>query len=341
VLYLSDFGLKPESTPEVRQAVRSKKKIRTPARHLFSREPLNLGWLNRLNLDLDIAIDQIDNWQVSAGQLHGHILLRDGLLQVRPMRLVAAGGPTDLDLEIDARNTPVITLNLSANDQKLGGWLAQVQNEIPVDGFASYEIDLKGRGHSPHELVSGLGGSIGLAFEDARIPNGYVEYLSVDVFGWVLSKATGEERYTNINCVLAKFDISEGIMTSTLLASDGPRLSIEGKLKLDLGAETIHAVLLPKQKMSMFSTIAPVKISGKMQDPEVRAIPAKEAVTRIGSMILLPYVAIPVTLLGNLWSSIDDHDAYGGGCARLKAAKDAEGEKTPALESAIGTAPGE
>jgi hypothetical protein len=64
-----------------------------------------------------------------------------------------------------------------------------------------------------------------------------------------------------------------------------------------------------------------------MRDPEVHAIPAKEAAKNIGSLVLLPYVAIPVTILGKLWGTVDDKDKHGGGCANLQATKAAEGEK--------------
>lgn len=335
VLYLADFGLQPALPPatKVRKNKHHLQKPAAPIQPVFSREPLDFAWLDWLNLDLAVDIEQIESREINADQLQGRVLLQDGRLQVKPMRLIAEGGPSDLELEIDARGTPAISLKLSANDQKLGRWIAQVQNDIPVDGFCSYDIDLQGRGRSPHELASSLGGSVGLAFENARIPSVYVEYLSIDVFGWVLSKAVKEKRYADINCVLAKFDVKDGIMKSTLLASDGPNLSMEGRLTLDLGNETIDAVLLPKQKKTLFAEITPVKITGDMQDPHIHAIPATEAVARIGSLILVPYVAIPVTLLGKLWTSLDDHDDYGGGCAALKVAKDAAGKDLPAVDS--------
>jgi hypothetical protein len=127
--------------------------------------------------------------------------------------------------------------------------------------------------------------------------------------------------------VLGDFDIREGVLKSTLLAADGPRLAIEGNLKLDLDAETIDAVFIPKQKRKLFASASPVRLSGDMRDPDVTAIPAKEAAAKIGALVLVPYVAIPVTLLGKLWESVDDKDSYGGGCANLQREKTAEAAK--------------
>ncbi|MFV1972273.1 MAG: AsmA-like C-terminal region-containing protein, partial [Thiohalobacterales bacterium] len=335
VLYLEDVGLEPDGQPEAPVEDSDETGNEQPERspHAFSREPLDFTILKLLDLDMNIRIDEIASAQVSADKLHGRILLENGRLQVRPMQLVAEGGPTDLDLEIDARDTPTISLKLTADDQKLGHWLAQLQDEVPVDGYANYEIVLDAEGNSQHELAASLNGHVALAFENVRIPRRYVIMLSGNVFGWVQGKVGREEQYANLDCVLARFDINDGIAKSGLLAADGPHLMIKGTMTLDLGEETIDAVFLPEQKKRLFSSIAPVKLTGDMRDPDVHAVPAKEAARNIGPLLLVPYVAIPAVVLGNLWESVDDKDEYGGGCAALQAAKAAEEEKLKQQEA--------
>jgi len=125
-------------------------------------------------------------------------------------------------------------------------------------------------------------------------------------------------------------------LSSTLLAADGPHLAIEGELTLNLGAETIDAVFLPKQKRKLFTSASPVRLSGDMREPDVKAIPAKEAAAKIGALVLVPYVAIPVAILGKLWESVDDKDGYGGGCTNLqreKAEEAAKADKTRPQDS--------
>lgn len=343
VLYLEDIGLEPDAEPDTLKAVGSAPEPGPPegSPHLFSREPLHFNILKRIDLDLDIKIDEIASTWVSADKLYGRILLENGRLQVRPMKLVAEGGPTDLDLVIDAREMPAISIKLTADDQQLGRWLAQVQDQVPVDGFANYDIVLDARGESPHELAAGLDGHVALAVENVRVPARYVEYLSADVFGWVLGKVDEKDRYSDINCMLASFDINDGIAKSSLLAADGPHLALEGTMTLNLGEETIDAVILPKQKKRLFATIAPVRLTGDIRDPDVHAIPAKEAAMNIGALVLVPYVAIPVTILGRLWEAVDDKDKYGGGCTNLQEAKAAEGEKLKQLKEVELPAAGE
>ena len=69
-----------------------------------------------------------------------------------------------------------------------------------------------------------------------------------------------------------------------------------------------------------------------MRDPDVRAVPAKAAITEIGAMALVPYVYVPLKVLGKLWSVVDDGDDIGQGCTAVKALTE-EAEKEMQLEA--------
>jgi len=91
--------------------------------------------------------------------------------------------------------------------------------------------------------------------------------------------------------------------------------------------------LLPKQRKSLFSELAPVHIKGSLRDPEVTALPVKSAVTSLGTLALvpaLPMVAIPAILGEKLWSSLNDHDQSEGGCVKLAKKIDKGKKKTDA-----------
>jgi len=204
--------------------------------------------------------------------------------------------------------------------------MAQVQNDVPINGYSNIQVDITASGQSSHELASSLGGKVDLGFENARIPAKYIQFLSVDVLGWALSRTFKRNKYVDLNCVVASFETTDGKINSTVLIADGPNVSLGGSVRLNLGKETMKIVLLPKQKRRLFSSISPVKIHGPMRDPRVEAIPKKAAVQAIGTMALVPYVYVPVRLLGNLWGIMDDGDKSGQGCASIKAVSE-EAEK--------------
>jgi len=317
VIHLGDLGLGKRADHGKTAGVSAE-----PAgkKFLFSRRALDLKPLRALDLDLAVTVHAVAGTEFSFERLDARINLTNGVLRASPVKLEFESGPSTLDLEINARQRPVISLKVTGNDLMLGPVLAQIQNEVPVEGYVNLQIDVSAGGDSPHALLSSLDGKISFGLENARVPRKYVEYLAVDVFGWVVSATTRRDPYANLDCVMGAFDINDGVATSNLLAADGPTLALTGTAVLDLGDETLDMTLLPKQKQHLFSGLAPVHIKGPIRDPAITALPVKSAVTSLGSLVLMPampMVAIPAILGEKLWASLDDHDKQGGGCVRL------------------------
>ncbi len=315
VLYLKDFGFGVKPVQPAGKPVST----RQDKNYIFSRKSLDVSRLKRFDLDFDLLINQVESHgELSIDSINGKIKVLDGKLNISPLKLVFEGGQLDINFDIDSVGVPAYRLRASGDDIVLGPLMAQVQHDVPVTGYSNLDMDLSAHGRSPHELASSLGGNLSIGFENARIPTRYVDMLSVDVFGWALSKTRKKESYSDLNCVVVAFDVTDGEMKSRLLIADGPTLTIAGHIDLDLDAETMNILLIPKQKKRIFSSIEPVKIRGPIMDPRVEAIPVKAAIQEVGAMALLPTVVIPARLLGKLWSILDDGDKPGQGCASLQ-----------------------
>jgi uncharacterized protein involved in outer membrane biogenesis len=241
---------------------------------------------------------------------------------------VFEGGDSNVSFSVVNTTPPQYSLKIVSDDVRLGPLMAQLQDDVPINGYSNIHLDLAASGRSLHELASSLNGAVSFGLENARIPQRYIEMLSVDVFGWVLSKSFAGEKYADLNCVVMAFDVKSGNVASNVIIADGPRLSLGGKINLDLGAETLDVVIIPKQKKRIFSSVTPVKVKGPMRNPQVTAMPAKAAIQEVGGLALLPAVVIPVKLVEKLWSVVKDGDAVGDGCARIEAVTDAAQEKS-------------
>ena len=318
VLYLSDFGFSPGEADEETVKVDLDG---TGSGDIFSREPFAIDFLNTFDLDFDFKIGKVESHgEMSMDSITAKIHLKDGDLQVAPLKFLYEGGTMDVVFGLQAHKPPSARLQITADDLKLGPMMAQVQNDVPINGYSNIHVDITASGESPHEMAASLGGKIDLGFENARVPKKYIQFLSVDVFGWAVSNTfRKKERYADLNCVVATFEAKDGKIKSTLLIADGPNLSLGGSVKLNLGKETMKILLLPKQKRRLFSSISPVKIHGPMRNPEIEAVPTKAAIQQIGGMALVPYVYVPLRIVGNLWSIMDDGDEPGKGCASVEA----------------------
>jgi uncharacterized protein involved in outer membrane biogenesis len=300
---------------------------------IFSHEPLDLDGLRYFNLDLEVLIDQITGSDFSIDQLTGEIGLTDGVLRVTPMRLVLEGGDTNLDLVLDARERPSATLKVSAEDLVLGGLISQLQTEVPVEGKARLDIDVKTSGDSAHDMASALSGDVGFGLENARLPKKYLDFLSADLFGWMFRMITFEDSYTNVDCLLMDFDVDQGVAKSNLLVADGPTLKIEGEATVNLGLETIDMVLLPKQKQGFYTHISSVKIDGPLRDPSVHTSAGKAAFVGVGGLALIPEVVVPLGLIDMLWKKLFSSKKDSKGCAKLVAKYREKQEKAAAQKA--------
>jgi len=313
VLYLSDIGLQRDTTEKAPTAVapwldirkwlaRTKqKKVSGGDRYLFAREPLDLSRLQSVDLDLGIRIDQIEGTDYSVEQVNGDLNVTDGLLRISPFTLVFKKGEMNLELVLETQEVPELTLKVEAEELILGHLLSQVQSEVPVKGKANLVIDINSKGLSAHEMASALSGNLRFSLDDASLPSKYVEFLSVDVLGWVMRKSMLEDTYTQLDCIMVDFNIHHGIAKSQSMIAAGPHLFVNGAATVDLGEESIDMVLLPRQKKNLFSRMPAVKVNGLLMDPLVQALPKKAAASTIAATVLMPGVLVPVYVIDNFW----------------------------------------
>ncbi|MBV1929691.1 MAG: AsmA family protein [Gammaproteobacteria bacterium] len=313
VLYLSDFGLQRETTEQAPASVapwfdirkwiarKKQKTISDGDRYLFARELLDFNRLQRVDLDLGISIDQIEGTDYSVEQVNGELKVTDGLLRVSPFKLVFEKGEMNLELVLETKDVPELTLKIEADELILGQLLSQVQSEVPIKGKANLLIDINSKGLSAHEMASALSGNFRFSLDDARLPSKYVEFLSVDVLGWVMRKSMLEDTYTQLDCIMVDFDIHQGVAKSQSMIAAGPNLFINGAVTVDLGEESLDMILLPRQKNNFFSRMPPVKINGPLRDPLVQALPKKAAATTIAATVLMPGVIVPVYVIDKFW----------------------------------------
>ena len=326
-----DFWDEDEDEVEQRKSEKTKpsveEKVKTSTdevQFVFDREPLNIEDWQHFNLDFAVLVDQIEGVNYSIDKLDGQIKLTDGVLSVSPFRLTFEGGETDLDLEVDTRNTPSVSLKVTADKLVLGKIIAEVQQAVPVEGNARIHVDISGHGKSAHELASSLSGEVSFGLENARLPREWVELLSVDVLGWALRTTTRSDSYARIDCVMVGFDVEQGVAESNMMVADGPTLLIKGRTTLDLGKETIDMVLLPEQKQSVYSNMSPVNIKGPLMDPDVKAMSNKAAATNIGVLVVAPYVAISNFLVHEVWKEVGSDNNKSDGCAKFIAEQKAK-----------------
>jgi uncharacterized protein involved in outer membrane biogenesis len=314
-LYLTDIGLSgylgvdpsaPETAANPHADEQAKPEEPSTAvadrQVIFSREPLDFSALQHLNLDVEFLIEDITGVDFSVEKLDGRIRLTDGVLRLSPLRMTFESGSTNLEFELDTRNTPSIILKVTADDLLLADLMARLQEEVPVKGKAHLKVDLTSSGHSPHELASDLSGKMSFSLENARVPKKYVEFLTADLFGFLFRSVTFEDSYATLHCVLTGLEVDQGVATTVLLFGEGNRLAVDGNATVDLGQETIDLVLLPKAKKRIGLDYSSITVKGPLLDPDVETTgTGAHTAAAVGGVLLIPKIIIPVFLVEQVW----------------------------------------
>jgi uncharacterized protein involved in outer membrane biogenesis len=256
---------------------------------IFSRTPLNIASLRQFDLDIDIDVPRFNPKYALADSGNARIVLKSGKLSIDPLRLNYGDKSLDARLQLDSNNTPSLTFTASALDLNPWRHLGTQDDRLASGANLHIDVDVNTTGNSAHELASAAEGKVFVSMEYGRINYELLDLLFVDVIGWAANKMS-KDKYKKINCGVADFTINDGVVATRAFLIDTDDYTVTGEGTVDLGQETVDYVMLPKKKSRVVVKAEPVKITGKLSDPDISALPIKSAAATYGSLIFGPVV---------------------------------------------------
>lgn len=275
----------PDKAPD---SAKKKKPAATP---IFSRDPLDLHWLQRAdgNLTVDILSFDRERFKMESAKLT--LSNQAGKLTISPARLVYPMGELSFDLRLDTQGIPQVHLTVSGKD--INPWktfdLRGAKSSRDFDGDLDVDVNLTSSGANAHELAANLAGNFFLTITNGKMRKQLLDLVFVDLIGWTASKVMGE-KYTDIECGVADYSAKDGILSTNALFIDSKNIAIVGQGTIDLGEEKLDYVFLPKKKSRLIHRADPVNVQGPLRDPAVKVIPWKSAATTYGGLFFAPYV---------------------------------------------------
>jgi uncharacterized protein involved in outer membrane biogenesis len=273
------------------------KKKSSKKEHVFSREPIDFGWLKKSDVDVAVSVESFAQEQFLAESAQVQVKIKSGVLSVSPARFVYPKGKLDFDLRLDTRNHPQLTFRAFGENidprraLDMQGENKEFETEMNID------LSFSASGLTPHELAANSQGSIYITLQNGKIAAPLIDLVFWDVAGWVWKKAT-KERYYDFDCGVADYSIEKGVISTKAFILDTQSITITGGGTIDLGGEKIDYVLLPKKKTLFIKKADPVNIEGPLNDPKVSTVPWKSAAitaAKVGGIIFAPFVFIPLT----------------------------------------------
>jgi uncharacterized protein involved in outer membrane biogenesis len=233
---------------------------------------LSLAQLHGFDGELEFSTRHLRMAGGDLGDIDVRATLRDGVLRVDPFRLRGWGGAlVDSSGSIDtAQDPPEISLQWIARQLDYGLLLEQAGFAETVEGTLDITLRLAGKGHSLREILGSANGQLIIVGQAGRFGSRRLDLWGSDLVTTMLSPSWHQEDITELNCLVARVGIEDGIASSDSLLVDTRRITIGAAGALNLGNENLNLVLAPRPKrMSLVSLTNPVRVTGTLGDPEV------------------------------------------------------------------------
>ncbi len=254
-----------------------------PRTRLIPDEPLPLEVLQVADASVRLALSEVRYGGVAYRDVNGSIRLNNGALVLEPLDAVLPGGPVSIRLGLEAaRREPSVRLALAAPSLDLRQLAAAFGGGYRVGGTLELDLDVRGRGASPHRIASTLDGHLGVAGANLDIDNRLIDLIAGEVWRALVPGAP-RDGVANVRCLALRLDARGGTAEARALLFDSNLARVSGTGSLALGAETLALRLSPTLKIAGGGLGVPVTVGGTFLNPTVRVDPAG-AIGALGRM---------------------------------------------------------
>ncbi len=272
---------------------------------------LPLGALSKADAELKLRAGQVLLPRLALNDLNIDMTVKNGRLTVKPVKATIGGGTMDGSLELKPRGKAAeVATEVNINQLDLGRMLKELKVTEELEGSVDVDIDVRGSGGSVAEVMAGLNGKTSVVMGKGMIDNKYLGLLGKDFTSSVfrlINPGADEKDQTEINCMVVRLDITDGMARTTVLVLDTAKMSVIGKGTINLKTEGLDLSLKPVPKkelipvgLNLGELAKPFKLGGTLANPSLKVDPAQTAIAigkAIGGMTLFGPVGIASALV--------------------------------------------
>lgn len=248
---------------------------------------------------------RVESPVVPISEVATELTLKNGLLQVKPLRFGIGKGKVDLLVTLDGRRKPAaIATAVTVNRVPIGEVLKSVERKLQQQqtsiGTIGGRAEFKGQGNSLKALLASSNGHLGLAMEEGQLGLLLLELIGLDAAESIGILVAGNKPVP-LRCAIADFEFIDGIMGSKTFLIDTKDTNIAGEGAVNFKTERIDFRLTPYPKdFSPLSARSPIAVSGPLNDikvrPETGPLAARLGLAAVLSAVLTP-IAAPLAFL--------------------------------------------
>lgn len=231
--------------------------------------PINLERLRAANLDATLKAEHINDPSLPLDNMDTRFLLKDGNLKIDPLKFGVADGTISGTVGLDgSQDVPNVTTDLALSRLSLKSFFTGTRFESLSAGRFGGHVQLTGSGKSLAEVLGDSNGHMTISMSGGKISALMIHAADLDVARAVVN-VLGTDKPTPVRCVVADFEVQNGMMVSKIFDIDTGLSNIYGHANIDFKNEGLDVTIEghPK-KPSPLAATTPINITGTMSKPQ-------------------------------------------------------------------------
>jgi uncharacterized protein involved in outer membrane biogenesis len=297
MIQIDDFPLEPRPVREG-NAAGAQEALRATARGAadHTQQVLDTRLLRRFDAAIDVTATEVRSGRDVLGDGRMRVILDAGRLAVAPLVVNTPSGSLWARATYDATGPDIATEIVVEMDRFDYGVLARhIRPDTSASGVLSLDMALTGRSRSLTELPANATGRFDFALWPRDLGAGVLDRWSINAFNALLP-FLDRSPVSQVNCMVARMDLKDGVMTEDVLLIDTTRVRATGKGRADFGTEEVSFRFSPRAKgLALGSLQTPLRMEGTMTDFRIFAAPEDifEAIARV----FTSFVTVPLQTL--------------------------------------------
>jgi len=242
---------------------------------------------------LAVRVDHVLSGDDELGHSELVVTLENGRLRVAPLNLALPGGEFLLELDYAYSGSDVSARIRALAEQLEYGILARrADPQAEMGGLLTLDLDIESRVPSGEDLLAHASGRLDfMAFPHDRSAD-VIDLWATSLL-WALLPRLDSQPRSVINCLVARFDLDDGLMRERALLLDTTGMVVRGAATIDFKKRQMEAVFGPQSKRpSLFALQTPVAVRGSFEDFQIGV--AMEDVLRTFIRFVTSVVVVPI-----------------------------------------------
>lgn len=252
--------------------------------------------LGRADLKLTLEVDEVLASDDALGSGHLELTLTNGRITLAPFRLDTPGGSVLLEASLKPGTVASeASLRVLIEDFDFGLLVRRLNPETDLGGTLNMDIDVRSSAGAIGELLQHANGYIDVSGRPINLAAGVIDLWAVNLLASVVSSAVkGKGGGSQINCLISRWSMHDGLLRADNLAIDTSKIRICGRGEIDFRKQDFDLVVAPTAKRPEFFSLAtPLAVKGHFEDFQIGMAGGKIAA---GTTTAVRFVISPVTV---------------------------------------------